>query len=189
MGLGYWGMPVMITDKATDPYNTDLSTSQTIEQMIAIARSSASSPKIRNVVNTCLESLPDKPTNKDLARKLFYWCKNNVKFVEDEQVIGQELGYQDVYKELLITPDVLLNMPTPMGDCDDYSMLLASLLVCAQIPCRYTAIAADKGQPNKFSHVYVSALIDGRWVGMDVPYGSTIGWEKEGFRRMDWRIN
>jgi transglutaminase-like putative cysteine protease len=187
--MSYWGMPVTIAVQPANPIDTDLSTQQTIERMIDIARSSSSSPKIRNVVNSCLSDLPDNPTNKDLARKLFYWCKNNVRFVEDEKVLAQKLGYKDVYQELLIVPDVLLSMPTPMGDCDDYSMLLASLLVCAQIPCCFTAIAVDANQPERFSHVYVTALLDGKWCAMDVPYGNTLGWEKKGFRRMDWRVN
>lgn len=95
----------------------------------------------------------------------------------------------DVYQELLITPQVLLSMPQPTGDCDDYSMLLASLMVCAQIPCCYTAIAADGHQPNRFSHVYCSAWLDGQWQAMDPSYGSVIGWEHTGYRKLNWRIN
>ena len=181
MANSYWGMPVSIVSAVTDPIDTDRSTVETIQQMIALARSSASDPLITSIVNELLLSLPKNPSHKELARAIYYFVKRKVTFVEDEEILAKQLGYTDLAHELLISPTVLLRMPRPMGDCDDFSMLVASLLCAAQIPVRFVAIAVDPNEQFRFSHVYTRAYLadEDRWIALDCSHGSMLGWEKK----------
>src|SRR4051812_20669305 len=129
-----WGLPVILDRVPTDPINTDTSTQDTIQRMIGLAKAASLSPAIASVVDSCLASLPPHPSTKDLTRSLFLWIKGHVEFVEDEDIL-REIGQVDMFQELLIAPTVLITMPHPQGDCDDFSMLGAALLLAAGIHC------------------------------------------------------
>ena len=144
------------------------------------------------MVDDCLSTLPVKFTKRDLARAIWWWVKGHVTFCQDEEIVANELGYKDPNQELLIPPITLLQMPTPMGDCDDFSLLTASLLKCAHIPCWYVAIAVDEMEPDRFSHVYIRAYLDDeeQMMAMDVSHGRVPGWETQRkiYRKMEWMI-
>lgn len=189
--MGFWGLPINVVSTPTDPMDSDRSTVDTIHQMIAIAKVSARSPKVISIVDSLLRTLPSKPSKKDLVRVIYWWVKNHVTYVEDERILAEQLGYQDVNQELLIPPDTLLSMPQPMGDCDDFSMLIASLMVAAKIPVGYVTIAVDPETPNRFSHVYCVVQVDGEEIYLDASHGSRVGWQtnREIFRKVIWGIN
>lgn len=190
----YWGIPIHINAQATNPVNTDVSTADTIRQMIALAISSASDPHILSVVDSCLAILPSKPSKRELVRAIFWWVKRTLRFTEDEEVMATQLAIprDQLDKELLIAPSVMVQMPNPTGDCDDYSMLLASLLVAVHIKCWYVTIATDDLEPTRFSHVYVKAWLEdeGQAIALDGSHGTYPGWEcKQFYRRIEWAIN
>ena len=194
MSEGFWGLPIRLDVRPTDPLNSDISTVDAIHQMIAIAKSSATTPLINSVVDTCLRSLSNNPSKRELARAIWWFVKQHITFCQDEEILAKVLGYEkDPNQELLIPPVTLLNMPTPMGDCDDYSMLVASLLVCAKIPCWFVTIAVDDMEPWRFSHVYVKCWLDdeGKFMVMDCSHGIVPGWEtsRQQFRRMEWLVS
>lgn len=189
---GFFGQPIQLGVRATDPLNSDTSTVDTIHQMIALANVSAKEPLVASVVDSCLVSLSSHPNKRDIARAIWWWVKNHVTFREDEEIVAKELGYTDPNQELLIPPITLLQMPQPMGDCDDHSLLIASLLKCAHIPCVYIAVAVDESDPNRFSHVYVKAWLDDErvWMVMDASHGTIPGWEttRQKFRVAEWIV-
>ena len=82
-------------------------------------------------------------------------------------------------------------MPEPMGDCDDFSMLVASFLTILGLPVWFVAVAADRDEPDRFSHVYVrTESKDCGSVVMDCSHGAYPGWETDlQFRRLEWRVN
>ena len=95
----------------------------------------------------------------------------------------EALGGQIV--EVLIRPLDILSSPTKIGDCDDYSMLAASLLLAGGIPCKFCTVAAD-GSGN-WSHVYIVAYPDGKRYPLDTSHGEYPGWETErSARRKEW---
>jgi transglutaminase-like putative cysteine protease len=54
------------------------------------------------------------------------------------------------------------------GDCDDFTVLLASLAGTIGIPTRAVTIAGDRSAPSEFSHIYPEAEVaPGRWVPLD----------------------
>jgi hypothetical protein len=189
--MGFWGIPISVQAVPTNPIDTDISTVDTIQQMIAIARVSSHSPRVVSVVDALQHSLPNKPSNLDLVRAIFWWIKNHVKFVSDESILGAELGYEDVNQELLIPADTLLAMAQPMGDCDDFSMLVASFMLCISVPVWFVAVAVDRDQPWRFSHVYCRVRVDGVSIPFDASHGKQLGWETKSnvFRRMEWLVS
>ena len=77
------------------------------------------------------------------------------------------------------------------GDCDDASVLIASLLGTIGIPSRVVTIAADPSAPEEFSHIYPEAeTFPGMWVAMDIArpgsaYGSA---PQKYFRKRVWSL-
>lgn len=181
------GYRVRTTDVPTSS-NVDESTVQTIHAMIALVISSADSPAVSHVVNTLLVSLPSHPSNLDITRAVFRWVKGKMRFEEDEEVLAK-MGYEKVDKELLISPELLILMDHPSGDCDDYSTLLATLLYALHIPVWFVVIAADEELPWKWSHVYCATVIEGRRIPLDASHGNLVGWEHTpAFRKMEIRV-
>lgn len=188
--MSQWGVDVRVVDIPTDSSDTDISTRDTVVQMIALANTASRSNLVIHVVDSLIKSLPNNPSERDVARAIYNFVRRTVRFKEDEDALFRRLGYGRVDKELLISPDVLLSMNPREGDCDDFSMLVASLLRCVGIHCQFVIICADERLPWKWSHVYVSSLIEGERVAMDASHGHFIGWEYDGpvFRRMEWFI-
>lgn len=63
-------------------------------------------------------------------------------------------------------------------DCDDASVLTAAFVRAVGIPTRFKVI---KDSPTEFTHVYLEAFIDGRWVKVDpIARELTLGRAPEG---------
>jgi hypothetical protein len=201
--MSIWGEAVHVRETRTTPLNNDRSTSDTIHQMIQLANSSASSPDIRSILNQCIDkaktSTTGKPSLRDLVRCIFWWVKGHVRFEEDEIILAKAYGVtmEQISQvggiDMIISPIALVRMPQPMGDCDCFSTLLASLLICAHIPCWFITICADELEPMRWSHVYCMAWLNDerRGIILDASHGSYPGWEtdKEKFRKVAWRVN
>jgi predicted transglutaminase-like cysteine proteinase len=133
------------------------------------------------------------PSDADLVRAIYWWVKNRVKFREDGDILTREMEWRDPYQELLISPEILIGMPQAQGDCDDFSMLLAALLVAARIPVWFVAVAVDEREPWRWSHIYCKVFLkdEGRFVTLDASHGKFPGWETERtkYRVMKWRVN
>lgn len=193
--LGIWGIPVSTIRTPANPLNSDISTEQTVEILIRLARASARSAIIHavceSILSSCQSLSPNlPPDNKLLASQTFYWVKSHIQFVEDETLMRYGLGETELDKELLIPPITLLNMPQPMGDCDDFSLLTASILLAFGIHCSFITIAADPEDVEKFSHIYIKAYMDGdNGIYLDTSHGAYPGWEANIYtRKQEWLI-
>jgi len=119
-----------------------------------------------------------------------------VQFIEDEQLLYEELGVMPAHldKELLIIPPVLLAMPQPMGDCDDFSLLMASMALAAGIQPYFVTVAANQTQPRKFSHIYVCVYLEDEDDHLCLDAGNRYanippGWESDNvMRKAIWPI-
>jgi hypothetical protein len=79
-------------------------------------------------------------------------------------------------KELVGDAPYLLQ--TKAGDCDDYAVVIGSLLSSIGIPARISTLRADPHEPGRFSHVYPEASNRGQWVAMDATQRESFpGWE------------
>lgn len=155
---GIWGGPVAVLSHRTNRYNSDVSTVATIRIMQRLAHGYSSHPSVMAAVGQALSG-GGVSSQRDIACAIFYWVRTNVRFVEDETLLYEQLGVdpEELDKELLIVPPVLLAMANPQGDCDDFSLLLAAMLLCAGVRPYFVTVAADPLEPQKFSHIYVCA--------------------------------
>lgn len=190
--MGFWGIPVDVVAVPTNPIDSDVSTVDTIQKMRWLARKSSSNPKVVQAVEECITRLHSGYSRRDLVRSIYWWIRTHVTFCEDEEILAQVLGYQDVNRELLVSPPVLLSMPRPMGDCDDFSTLCAAMLGCVSVPVKFIVIACDKEDHNRFSHVYCAAYLEDeqQWIPFDASHGKQLGWEYQGevYRRVEWLV-
>ena len=186
-----WPSRVQIASRPTNPLNDEVSTGDTINQMKTLSIRSIRSPMVIWACNEALRGLPADADDKGIAEALWYWIKGKVKFVTDEQtMMNMGIPIQNPTKELLIAPSTLLTMIAPQGDCDDFSMLSAAMLMCCGIRTSFVTIAADKETPRKWSHVYVKCYPKGYPPMMfDASHGDYPGWEHtQNFRKREWII-
>lgn len=178
-----WGQSISVQSARTNPFNNDVSTRDTIRIMGQLARQYANDPHV--IAATAAALSAGAQTDRERASAIFYWVRHNIRFVEDEALMYEELGIpaDQLDKELLIIPPVLLSMPQPMGDCDDFSLLLASMLLAAGLQPYWVTVAADKNDVRKFSHIYVCVCLRDEGTHMCLDAGNRLpivapGWEE-----------
>lgn len=171
---------------ATNPGDNDTSTAETIAIMGLNAHRASTSPQVIAAVRQALQGL-QSPTRLEICQRVWQFAKSQVTFCEDEKITkslwGPMLAVASGGVELLITPDRLLTMLKPTGDCDDFSQLIASMLMACKVPIQFVTVAADSKQPYVWSHVYaVARLEDGSPFPMDASHGKFAGWEVDDSR-------
>lgn len=183
-----WGQPVSVQSTRTNPFNNDVSTRDTIADMRKLAHRYAGDPYVVWATMQALSA--GARTQREMASAIFYWVRHNIRFVEDETLMYEEFGIQPEHldKELLIVPPLLLSMPEPMGDCDDFSLLLAAMLLCAGMKPYWVTVAADQNDLRKFSHIYVCVRLEDEGTHMCLDAGNRMamvapGWEESKITR------
>jgi len=180
---------------STNPRDNHVSTADTIAKMSQLVGSNLNLPIVSATAAEILAKIGKAtPTELDIISGTYWWVKRHLKFVEDNQILQQQLGVMDLEqgKELLLAPEFVLSLtPNAIGDCDDFSTLLATLLVQNGITnVFFCTIAADAYEPDNYSHVYVKVILqDGRCMALDASHGMYPGWEtKNIFKSTDWSI-
>jgi transglutaminase-like putative cysteine protease len=178
----FWGRPAAAWSTRTNRYDSDVSTRDTIRVMRRMAHGYSSDVSVVTALNHALSS--GVRSERDVACAIFNWVRLNIRFVEDETLLYQQLGIEpeELDKELLIVPPVLLAMPIPQGDCDDFSLLIASMLLCAGLRSYFVTVAADPTDPLKFSHIYICVQLRDESTHLALDAGNrltlvTPGWE------------
>lgn len=143
------------------------------------------------------------PPGDDPLDGVFRYVKGLIRFQSDEttakplesRLVKMGLGEFPVV-EVLIRPRDMLTWRRDtghgqVGDCDDFVMLTAALLLAKGIDVSFVTVAADPRQPTQYSHVYVAAYpAGGGRVAMDTSHGDYAGWEVQDrvTRRTEWPI-
>lgn len=104
--------------------------------------------------------LPQKAVAQE-ANALFQFVQKNIRYVRDPHLV-----------EALQTPSATLQLKT--GDCDDKTILLASLLLSIGIPVKLIVGGFVKG---RYTHVWLRAKLKNQWVAMDPTEPFAMGWE------------
>lgn len=124
---------------------------QTVELMISYVNQyyqnkgiTAIVNKIRNYTNS--QKYTDSCYSKiALIHNIFKYVKANFKYTPDPQGM-----------ELVVSPKhTLLSGAIKHGDCDDLSVILATLLKSAGYPVWFRTVAWKKETGNNFTHVFV----------------------------------
>lgn len=179
----------------TNPRDNHISTADTIAKMTQLVGANLNLPIVSATAQEILAKIGKAtPNENDIISGTYWWVKRHIKFVEDNQILQQQLGITDLGqgKELLLAPEFLLSqLPNAIGDCDDFSTLLATLLLQNGITNIYfCTIAADSSSPEEYTHVYIKVILqDGRCMALDASHGMYPGWETGNiFKSTDWSI-
>jgi Transglutaminase-like superfamily len=92
------------------------------------------------------------------AQTIFDTVSRNFFFVNDP--VGPEGA-----KETLRIPRDTIELRA--GDCDDFTVLICSLLGTIGMATRIITVASDPRDPSQFTHVYPEVDIDGEWIPVD----------------------
>ena len=79
--------------------------------------------------------------------------------------------------ETIHTPDEIIFRK--QGDCDDKSLLAATMLQSIGHPVRFVAVGFV---PDEFEHVYPETKIGDRWFSVETTEDVEIGWQPSGIR-------
>lgn len=184
-----FAQPIRIAARSTDPRDNQRSTADTLALMSSLCSASKNSPKISVAVLDACKGLSDECSTRDICEAIWYWIKSKVKFVTDEQtMIRMGIPIDNPTKDLLISPEALLSMPEPQGDCDDFSMLAKAMLAQCGIPASFVTVKADKEDDRIWSHVYCKAYLgNGESMMFDASHGEWPGWETKNYwEKREW---
>jgi hypothetical protein len=181
------------------PEDADGQVAAVIGIMTDYARADASSPEIARDLESIVahphadySNLPaEEARERTWIDSIWYHVHNRVtRFVSDEETaepIQPQYGDSPIVETLIRPRDMALYCDSGncQGDCDDYAMYAASLLVAMGIRCAFVTVAADETDKHWFSHVYVAAYTaSGARVALDCSHGEYAGWEVARY----WRI-
>jgi len=180
------------------PEDPDGQVAGTIDLMRRYVQEDSHSPEIQRDAQEAVGSLdPSHIPQQEIVSRVFGYVKSRVTFVGDELLAAgtglEETGPPVV--EVLIRPKdmaVMCDQGTcqRMGDCDDFSMYAAALLTSLGVKTAFVTVAADRAQPNMFSHVYLAAYTnEGERIPLDTSHGPRPGWETpQSTRIKEWPI-
>lgn len=131
----------------------DAGIAQTVRAMLRLIFTGKKNPDVHELAAGIVRSLP---AYDDLAttRAIGEWVGSNVRFTSD--VVDAET--------LHAAPDILR---LRIGDCDDFTILICSLLETVGIPTRIITVSTYNEDPSQFSHVYPEAQVNGEWIAVD----------------------
>lgn len=178
--------PFLLSD---DP---DQQVSETIALMRQYAVEDSTAPLIQQEARGALVASPGATPEQ----AVFGWVKGRTSFLPDEATAAPISVPTDTpVVEVLIRPVDLAAMCTGggcqrAGDCDDFSMYGAALLLALGRQVSFVTVAADPMAPGRFSHVYLASYANGQRVPLDISHGPYVGWETPNYtRRQEWPTN
>lgn len=129
---------------------------QTVEEMRKLAWEGQTSPLVRNTAINIIRDVRSRSELSEIAA-IYYAVAKRVRYAYDPK------GH-----ELLQHPSITLELMA--GDCDDMSILLASLFCCTRIlSVGYDArfkLCGFEGN-GTFSHVFLEVGTGGKWIALD----------------------
>ena len=135
-------------------------TRKTLSVMRHLVLAGKKSPVVRQLAVSLTKGLIQKDWNSEV-NTLYSFVRDRIRYVRDINGV-----------ETLHTPEKILE--NAAGDCDDKSILLASLLESLGYKTRLVAIGFRK---NTFSHVYPEVLQDNVWLTLETTEPVNIGWK------------
>ena len=142
-------------------------TRQTLNIMRSLTRAGKKTPAVRQTAVVLTQGLPQKDYYSEILA-LYNFVRDRIRYVRD---------IRDV--ETLHTPELILQ--NKQGDCDDKSVLLASLLESLGHRTQFVAVGF---QPNRYSHVLVEVFNTktGQWLPLETTEPVEPGWQPKNIR-------
>ena len=175
-------------------YDADGQVYRTLGVMGERVREDASDPAFCSWAQRVVGASPGELDDMAVVGAAYFHVKGALRFQRDE-LTGAGVGNYSAEEvvEVIIRPREMakfVQQGMGVGDCDDFTMYLAGILTCFRIPTEFCTVAADKADPESFTHVYVKVqLTDGTVVPLDASHGKFPGWETDNvYQSLDWRI-
>lgn len=151
-------IPITVTDVRYA--NGKRGVAQTIGIMRRLVNEGRVDPSIRSAAAGIVYLTPEKDAYCEV-QAIFDHVQNRIRYLSD---------VNDV--ETIATAAKTLAFK--QGDCDDKSILLASLLETIGYPTRF--VVAGYSVPGALEHVYVQVCMDGEWIDADPTEPHPLGW-------------
>lgn len=132
---------------------------RTLATMVTLARQSRKSYAVRSLAEHLIQGLPEKKY-LDQIRAVHDFVRDHIRYVRD---INQT--------ETLATPEKTIERG--IGDCDDKSLLAASLLESLGHETRFVAVGR---RPNDFCHVLTETKYGRTWIPVETTENVPLGW-------------
>ena len=131
----------------------------TLKMMVRLVKAGRTAPPIREAAANISEGTSATYTGE--VNALFEFVRDDIRYLGDVNGI-----------ETLQTPEYTLG--NRFGDCDDKSVLLATLLESIGHPCRFVAVGYTS--PGVFEHVWTETLIGREWIACETTQAVPLGW-------------
>lgn len=176
-----------VTRYQGDLQNPDNATAQTIALMCQQIEKASQDPLLQRAAKDAVRRFRGGPLYAAagvnpasnpcaIAESAWWWVKHALKFQLHNSLIQVWFNERDQL-QLLISPDLLLRMSKPRGDCAIYSMLVCAMLRAWGIPYELVTSAVTPNDPE-FDHVWARAILpDGRRLNLDASHGKYPGWQ------------
>lgn len=158
----------------------DAGTDKTVSAMAAMTRAAAADPTFISFARE-LSARYGQKANLDVLYGIGKWVRSVWTFRRDP--IGMEL---------LVTPQRIVQdiqrTGTHVGDCDEASVLIASILMAIGFIARFVVVQRN---PNAkmYDHVFVEVLFNNEWLALDgIAFGRDIFFRSDGVRRKEYQI-
>lgn len=137
--------------------------------MAELVKAGKKNPAVRQRATNLTQDLKQKDRLGEI-RALFDYVQNAIRYVRDIRNV-----------ETLHFPEQIMSQE--YGDCDDKSVLLASLLESIGHPTRFVAVGF---QPDKYSHVFVDTRLGpaNKWLSLDATEPHPMGWRPPGIKEI-----
>ncbi len=159
----------------------DAGVAQTVALMRRLIDRATKDPRVNRLAIEILKN-SGAPQHDPLAeaQAVYAWVHSNIRFVNDPVDTAGDP------KETLRPADAILEIGA--GDCDDFTILMSSLLQNIGLATRIVTVASDPRDPSQFTHVYPEVDIDGQWVPVDAARpGAAFGLAPSRiYRRKEW---
>lgn len=168
-----------------DLQNPDVATAQTIEVMCSLIDRAANDPVVKLAARDAVRRFRGGPLYAAagvnpwqnpgaLASSIWWWAKHALTFVHHEGMIQVWFNERDQL-QLLISPDLLMRMKNPRGDCAIYTMLVCAMLKALGLHYEIITAAVTPNSPI-YDHVWARCP-DANYLNLDASHGSYPGWQ------------
>lgn len=148
----------------------------TLSRMRDRVRENLGSPWVRWAYREAVHTVPPEcRTNREvLIAAIYEWVLQHLIYTQDGAASDSVLHLEEEIR----SPDYLFNRiyqtGTAEGDCDDFVIALAALLLTGEIPAAWTVTSARVDR--EFDHVFTEALTSTQWIVLDGIHGAPMGW-------------
>jgi len=141
-------------------------TRETLKQMRRLVQDGKTDLGLRDLVQQIIANVPGKDWFGELCALLNF--------------VRRRIRYSLDTNDIEVIQGAATTLALGYGDCDDLSILLATLCECAGHPCAFAALGFD--EVGSYSHVLVLASGAGEtdWIALDASEGQPAGWYPPG---------